>query len=64
MKEGKSEAIVMKLVEKEKKQRRRMERNIKRKSFCHKISLVYNPIAALSFVAIYWAVGLKNAQFY
>ena len=62
MKMGKSEEIVRKLAEQEKEQNARMEKNIKRKSFCHKISLVYNPIAALTFVGIYWAVGLKNAQ--
>ena len=64
MKSGKSEEIVKKLLEQEKEQKARLEKNFSRKSFCHKISLVYNPIAALTFVGIYWVVGLKNAQFY
>ena len=32
--------------------------------FYKKMALVYNPSAALTFVIIYWAIGLKNAQFY
>ena len=64
MKSGKSEEIVKKLLEQEKEQKARLEKNFSRKLFCHKISLVYNPIAALTFVGIYWVVGLKNAQFY
>ena len=40
------------------------EQQERKKKFCRKLSHVYNPIAALSFVAIYWGIGLKNAQFY
>ena len=36
------------------------ENRIRIKNFCHRMSLVYNPITALTFVTIYWAVGLKN----
>ena len=36
----------------------------RKQTFCKKIAHVYNPAAALVFVFIYWAVGLKNAQFY
>ena len=45
------------------------EKNTKDKSkktqkLCKRFAHVYNPLAALTFAAIYWAVGLKNAQFY
>ena len=43
---------------------REAEKKIRRKKFCKKLSLVYNPMAALTFVTFYWAIGLKNAQFY
>ena len=43
---------------------RQAAKKIHRKKFCKKLSLVYNPMAALTFVTIYWAIGLKNAQFY
>ena len=35
-----------------------------RKRMCKRLALEHFPIAVLSFVIIYWAVGLKNAQFY
>ena len=34
----------------------------KRLAFWKRVSIVYNPIIALSFVAIYWIVGLKHAE--
>ena len=40
------------------------DKNKKRQTFCKKIAHVYNPAAALTFVFIYWAIGLKNAKFY
>ena len=41
-----------------------IELTMRKKAFCRRMSHVYNPIAALTFVAIYWIVGLKNAQFF
>ena len=40
------------------------DKNKKKQQFYKKMALVYNPSAALTFVVIYWAIGLKNAQFY
>ena len=40
------------------------ETRARRRAFAKKISLTYNPSAALAFVVVYWALGLKNAQFY
>ena len=40
------------------------KKNKNKQEFCKKIAHVYNPAAAIMFVAIYWAIGLKNAQFY
>ena len=34
----------------------------KKVSFWKKISLVYNPIMFLSFVTMYWMVGLRHAE--
>ena len=34
----------------------------KKVSFWKKISLVYNPIMFLSFVTVYWMVGLRHAE--
>ena len=31
--------------------------------FWRKVSLVYNPVIALTFVAIYWIAGLKHAGY-
>ena len=42
----------------------RIELTMRKKAFCARMAHVYNPIAALTFVAVYWAVGLKNAQFF
>ena len=40
------------------------EKRACRQAFAKKISLTYNPTGALAFVVVYWALGLKNAQFY
>ena len=40
------------------------DKNKKKQKFCKKIAHVYNPIVALTFVIIYWIMGLKNAQFF
>ena len=42
----------------------RIEMTMRKKAFCARCAHVYNPIAALTFVVVYWAVGLKNAQFF
>ena len=52
------------VTEKQKERKAVLERKKKRRVFCKKMTLVYIPIGALTFVGIYWAVGLKNAQFY
>ena len=54
----------IKLAKKENERLAEIEQTIRKKAFCRKMSHVYNPIAALTFVAIYWAIGLKNARFY
>ena len=59
-----NEDVLKKLAEEDRKKQARVQKKKDRIVFCHKMSLVYNPIAALTFVGIYWAVGLKNAQFY
>ena len=43
------------------------EREMSRKrsqklKFWQKVSLVYNPILALTFASVYWLVGLKHAE--
>ena len=40
------------------------QRKLNRIQFCKKITHVYNPIISLTFLAVYWALGLKYAQFY
>ena len=40
------------------------EKRARNRAFAKKVSLTYNPSAALAFVVVYWAIGLKNAQFY
>ena len=54
----------MKIAEEQQKRQAEIELTMRKKAFCRRMSHVYNPLAALSFVAIYWAVGLKNAQFF
>ena len=53
-----------KIAQKQMELQKENEKKIRRKAFSHKMSVMYNPLAALTFVAIYWAIGLKNAQFY
>ena len=52
-----------KMAEKQKKKRVEIEKTIRAKRFCMRMSHVYNPTAALTFVAVYWFMGLRNAQF-
>ena len=52
-----------KAVQDHKERQANIEKKKKRKAFCHRISVVYNPIAVLSFVATYWVIGLKNAEY-
>ena len=42
---------------------KRSKRNLRRLALCMKFAHVYNPIAALSFIAIYWILGLRQAEF-
>ena len=42
----------------------RSKRNIRRLALCMRFAHVYNPIAALSFVSIYWILGLRQAEFF
>ena len=34
-----------------------------RLKFWRKVSLVYNPVIALTFVAVYWIAGLRHAGY-
>ena len=43
----------------EKEMSRRKAQKLK---FWQKVSLVYNPIFALTFASVYWLVGLKHAE--
>ena len=54
----------MKIAEEQQTRQAEIELKMRKKAFCRRLSHVYNPLAALSFVAIYWAVGLKNAHFF
>ena len=54
----------MKKAMEEKEKEALAEKRARRRAFAQKISLTYNPSAALAFVVVYWVVGLKNAQFY
>ena len=40
------------------------EKRSRNRAFAKKISLTYNPSAALAFVVVYWVIGLENAQFF
>ena len=42
----------------------RSKRNLRRLTLCMRFAHVYNPIAALSFVSIYWILGLRQAEFF
>merc|ERR1711978_146233 len=37
------------------------ERKKRRLERCQRFTLVYNPILALAFVAVYWSIGLSHA---
>ena len=37
--------------------------NKKRLDLCHRFAHVYNPTMALSFVAVYWILGLRHADY-
>ena len=41
-----------------------MKMKEKRLNFCLKFAKVYNPLAVLCFVAIYWVLGLKKAEYF
>ena len=43
------------------KKRRTNEKKLKR---CLKFAHVYNPIAALTFVSVYWILGLREAEYF
>ena len=38
-------------------------KNKSRLALCHRFAHVYNPTMALSFVAVYWILGLHHADF-
>ena len=59
---NKREALKKAMEEKEKEAL--AESRARKRAFAKKISLTYNPAAALAFVVVYWVVGLKNAQFF
>ena len=46
------------MLEKQKK------KNKRRLELCQKVAHVYNPIAALIFVSVYWILGLKEAEYF
>jgi hypothetical protein len=48
----------------EKEKQAQAEKRARRKAFAKKVSLTYNPAAALAFVLVYWVIGLQNAQFF
>ena len=37
------------------------QKKARKLDFWKKVSMVYNPLFALIFVAVYWAIGLKHA---
>ena len=55
---------LQKIAKEEKERQAEKERKIRIKGFCQRMSLVYNPSLALTFVAVYWVIGLRNAQFF
>ena len=40
------------------------KKNEKRLNLCMRFAHVYNPIAALTFVSVYWILGLKEAEYF
>ena len=53
-----------KIAQDQRERQAEIELTMRKKAFCQRMSHVYNPIAALTFVAIYWIVGLRNTQFF
>ena len=49
--------------EKMKVEKKQMK-NMKRLQFCHNFAMYYSPIMALVFVAVYWILGLRHAEFF
>ena len=43
---------------------KRTQRNARRMKLCMRFAHVYNPIAALIFVSVYWILGLKEAEYF
>ena len=43
---------------------RRTKKNERRIRLCMRFAHVYNPIAALTFVSVYWILGLKEAEYF
>ena len=54
----------LRIAEEQQRKQAELELTMRKKAFCKRMSHVYNPIGALTFVAVYWIVGLKNAQFF
>ena len=54
----------LKIAQEQREKQAEIELTMRKKAFCRRMAHVYNPIAALTFVAFYWIVGLKNAQFF
>ena len=43
---------------------KRTQKNARRMKLCMRFAHVYNPIAALIFVSVYWILGLKEAEYF
>ena len=43
---------------------KRTKKNARRMKLCMRFAHVYNPIAALIFVSVYWILGLKEAEYF
>ena len=64
MEDMKNHQMLLKLKQANEEKEKAAKKKIERKRMCKKFVLGYFPMAVLTFVTIYWAVGLKNAQFY
>ena len=51
------------IAEEQRQKQAAMELTMRKKAFCARMAHVYNPIAALSFISIYWILGLRQAEF-
>ena len=64
---GKANALkaleLQKSAKEQEQKKKEKEKRRGRIAFLKRLSLRYNPTLALTFVGIYWFVGLKNAQF-